>query len=1327
MDQIKISNRLGNGIILGLLVAVLFVMLISFSSAVGWIQQPFTGKFYEPTYLVSPFPVIQNGLRDISNLDFLQPTQLKTINQEEILSENDFSQIISSLKINSQIDLTFEPQNSSPISFEYLTSNLSFKDQAAYFYFPYLLGINFFIMAVWNYWRQRRLEGRQTFSVFTGSLAIVLCASFDLISSHRLYPLWIAALALSGAGLFHIAIQHRNSLFLSKYIAGLVYFLAAITVFITWMTPYSIENPKYFIDYSRWIILFTSIFYLISFIIFLIHLIQSIIPSEKMKDFVRLSAGMISFGPIGFWLNAKIFGSNLSFSPWYLTPLILFPIMIWFSIQDRRIMRVSNVVSRSAQYSLLAVFVILGYALIVTGAGLLLQIKTQFVSPIILGTLIFIFAILFNPAREWLQRNLDMFFFQGERGFQEKLNSFSSDLKDLFRIEDIVNLVRGDIRDSVTPSHFHIFLFDPTSESFQSSDHLHRKTTDLIFSNNSALVNLLNQENFPHYFPGFQQVPDILFSEIKKMKLLDAQLYIPIKGRKNLLGFLALSEKVTLEPYSSKEIKYLEALADQASLALDRLEVIGNLERRILELNVLTRVAQGVNYTINLDDIYELFYAQTSQILPLDDVYMILRDFNRSALVQVFCIENKERKYSKENKLISPGESLEKLVLNSRQALRIVDYKKACSDHNYDAVREGIKAALYVPLNSGDETIGVAIIASRSPNIVYSRDHLLIFQAVADQVSGAIEKAKLLQETEERARQLTSLNDLTRQLTSTLALEPLLENILDSSVQILNCEAGFLLMADEESRELVCNVTSGSILDGLIDKRLPYGSGEASIAVRNRKPLIINQVDEIPEWVGLLKSPKEFVARSILIIPLIIKNDLIGVVEVFNKKDGMPFSNSDQEILSAFASQAAIALENANLYTRTDQALNDRVEELSIMQRVDRELNSNLDLQNAMTITLNWAMRQSGAIAGLIGFVVSDGVQIFKSEGYSDEQLIKYKDSMIPTSDFGFPDVLQTGLTIQNWIIDDRTSLHPKASTQVLIPIRRETQTMAIIFLELSEGKQLNESQLNFLNRLSDHASIALVNGQLYAEVQSANDAKSEFVSFVSHELKNPMTSIKGYTELLAGGAVGEINEAQGNFLQTIRSNIDRMNTLVSDLTDLSKIEAGRLRLDFTEVALKEVIDEVVRSTNAQIKEKNQQLEIIIPEDLPLVWADSTRLSQITVNLVSNAHKYTENGGLIRISAEVVENKWDISGAREVVHFWVKDSGIGIDAEDQKKVFEKFFRSDDPKTREVPGTGLGLKITHSLVEMQGGKIWFTSEFRGGTTFHVTIPVATTGI
>jgi len=258
---------------------------------------------------------------------------------------------------------------------------------------------------------------------------------------------------------------------------------------------------------------------------------------------------------------------------------------------------------------------------------------------------------------------------------------------------------------------------------------------------------------------------------------------------------------------------------------------------------------------------------------------------------------------------------------------------------------------------------------------------------------------------------------------------------------------------------------------------------------------------------------------------------------------------------------------------------------------------------------------------------------------------------------------------------------------------------------------------------LSDHAAIAISNAQLYGEVQRANLAKSEFVSFVAHELKNPMTSIKGYTELLAGGAVGQINEMQSNFLHTIRSNTERMATLVSDLNDNSKIEAGRLRLEYKASNVASLVDEVVRSTKRQIEEKKQALEVEISPDLPPVWADQTRVGQVLTNLVSNAHKYTPEGGSIRVGAEAASNQWDPEGARNVVHLWVKDSGIGIGPEDQQMIFQKFFRSDDSKAREAPGTGLGLNITKSLVEMQGGKIWFESEFRKGTTFHFTVPVA----
>jgi len=261
------------------------------------------------------------------------------------------------------------------------------------------------------------------------------------------------------------------------------------------------------------------------------------------------------------------------------------------------------------------------------------------------------------------------------------------------------------------------------------------------------------------------------------------------------------------------------------------------------------------------------------------------------------------------------------------------------------------------------------------------------------------------------------------------------------------------------------------------------------------------------------------------------------------------------------------------------------------------------------------------------------------------------------------------------------------------------------------------------LVRLSDHASIALVNGQLYSQVRSANVAKSEFVSLVAHELKNPMTSIKGYTELLASGAVGEVNEAQSNFLTTIRSNVDRMNTLVSDLNDLTKIEAGRLRLDFKPVNLDAFVDEVVKSNRRIFEEKQQELEVLIPENLPKIWADPTRLSQAVINLISNANKYSDIGSKIAITAEVAHMENTVGFEPDAVHLWVADNGIGIQANDQSKIFQKFFRSEDPKTREISGTGLGLNITKSLIELQGGRIWFESEFRKGSIFHILMPIS----
>jgi signal transduction histidine kinase/CheY-like chemotaxis protein len=408
------------------------------------------------------------------------------------------------------------------------------------------------------------------------------------------------------------------------------------------------------------------------------------------------------------------------------------------------------------------------------------------------------------------------------------------------------------------------------------------------------------------------------------------------------------------------------------------------------------------------------------------------------------------------------------------------------------------------------------------------------------------------------------------------------------------------------------------------------------------------------------------------------------------------------------------------------------VEELSVMQRIDRELNTTLDVNRAMRITLDWAMRRSNADAGLIGNVEEDGIQIMASQGY-DAELAPYQDAHLPIELPAIRETIQSGQPqrlCKTEVKDgDQTQfadgILPAAQSQIVVPIRREGEVIGLLLLESVAPECFVAEALEFLTRLSDHAAIAISNAQLYAAVEAANIAKSDFVSFVSHELKTPMTSIRGYSDILAKGAVGPVTESQVQFLNIIRSNVDRMTILVGDLADVSRIEAGRLRLDFKAISLGEIVEEVVESARTQLEEKELTLTQHVPDNLSPVWADRTRLIQILTNMVSNAYKYTPQGGRIAVHVEQVANRWDPDGAPEVVHVAVEDNGIGIPPEDQEKIFQKFFRSPDQKARESPGTGLGLNITKNLVEMQGGRIWFESEFRQGTTFHFTVPVAET--
>lgn len=260
----------------------------------------------------------------------------------------------------------------------------------------------------------------------------------------------------------------------------------------------------------------------------------------------------------------------------------------------------------------------------------------------------------------------------------------------------------------------------------------------------------------------------------------------------------------------------------------------------------------------------------------------------------------------------------------------------------------------------------------------------------------------------------------------------------------------------------------------------------------------------------------------------------------------------------------------------------------------------------------------------------------------------------------------------------------------------------------------LQEADRSLKEVAAEMEALSAENARLNQAVQQANLARSRFVSAVTHEIRVPMTSIKGYTDLLRQGVIGPVNEQQLNFLNTIRNNVERMSTLVSNLSDISHIETGRLKLQLADIYLRISLEEALNSLNLKLAEKEQTLTVDLPANLPPVRADSIRLVQVLHNLLSNAHKYTPPKGKIAVHA---------SPTGSFVRVEVSDTGIGIRPEDQSLLFTQFFRSEDPAVREQQGWGLGLCVAKRLVDIMGGEVGVQSQVGEGSTFWFTVPVS----
>ena len=622
-------------------------------------------------------------------------------------------------------------------------------------------------------------------------------------------------------------------------------------------------------------------------------------------------------------------------------------------------------------YAALSVFAVAGYVLVVYGMNQVFGELFFPTNPILIGLLVIVITLFINPVRQHFESAIDFVFARANQPVDEIVERFNKDLQSTKTVTDVVKLMQKYINQYIRLPQYHIFILDPlTTQYFASVDLDGNITSDLFFDRSSVLVQELTRRKHPLELAPGLTLPSRLRSEAAHFGILNVNKFVPLQDENQLVGWIALNT-TSEEGIIWENLAFIEKVQHSFANFVGRALRIKEQEQRIQQLRVLSRIAQGIGFSTTFNDILELIYAQTTQVIPATDFKISLFDKNLNGLSDVFCVEDNERKVEKENIGFAEGSNnnLIKVVFKTGKPVLTNDYDITCNSLGILSDADGIFAWVGVPIITDEENIGVLSLGNRDSSIIYSSEKLNLLQAIADQIARAIVKGRLLEETQQRAKQLATLNEIGISLTSTLDINVLLNRILESAADILNCEAGCLLLSDDAEDNFVYKAAIGPIREFLLGEKLEISYGLLYASVKNKKALIANNGVFQNEWFGVQTFPDNFSVRDVLIVPLQLKNRVIGVIQLINKNTGLPFTENDQEMLMTFANQATIAVENSRLYTMTDQALAKRVAELSVMQRIDRELNARLDIHGAMEITLNWALEQTNLEVGFGGLI----------------------------------------------------------------------------------------------------------------------------------------------------------------------------------------------------------------------------------------------------------------------------------------------------------------------------------------------------------------------
>jgi GAF domain-containing protein len=657
------------------------------------------------------------------------------------------------------------------------------------------------------------------------------------------------------------------------------------------------------------------------------------------------------------------------------------------------------------------------------------------------------------------------------------------------------------------------------------------------------------------------------------------------------------------------------------------------------------------------------------------------------------------------------------------------------------AVAGGFRAVLAVPMLREGSAVG-SVGIGRSEAGEFSERQINLLRTFADQAMIAIENVRLFTELGVRNRDLTeSLEQQTATAeilhvisSSPTDVRPVFATIAKNARRLCKSDSASVLILDNTHLRL--ETVDNASEEGAQALRAAYPSpvthrSAGGRAVLTGRAVHIPDVLEDPdyEFAGLQGAG----LRSMLSVPMLRHGTAIGAIVVHTWASARPFSSKQMELLQTFANQAVIAIENARLFkelqARTSE-LTRSVDQLTALGEISQAVSSTLDVETVLQTIVSRATQLAGA----------DGCAIYEYDEASEAFHIRATHNLDPVlvaalrtaplrkgegtmgraaetrEPIQVADIAVAG-AYQSHIRD--TLLGAGYRALLSVPLLREGEIIGSLSLNRHAPGEFPPEAVEVLKTFATQSALAIQNARLFREIadksrllEAASRHKSEFLANMSHELRTPLNAIIGFSEVLNEQMFGELNPKQAEYLKDIHASGTHLLSLINDILDLSKVEAGRMELELSDFSLPAAIDSALTLVRERATRRGVSLRAAVHEGISEVSGDERKIRQVLLNLLSNAIKFTPEGGQIEVTAVPENGAVDVS---------VIDTGVGIAPEDHEAVFEEFRQVGESAAKQE-GTGLGLALCRKFVELHGGEIWVTSALGAGSTFTFRLPV-----